>query len=62
MNGPLGLASLKWSFCLTARFEFLTVEGEQMTEAPLRPDRISLLVPMLLQWLSGEEIHAAAIR
>jgi hypothetical protein len=42
--------------------EFLRVEGNEMTEAPLPPGRVDLVVPMLLEWLSREEAHAAAIR
>jgi hypothetical protein len=44
--------------------EFLTVEGEQINESFLRPDRIDLVVPMLIEWLStgGGRPDAAASR
>ncbi len=57
-----GVRELEVEMLPDGSIEFLKVEGNQMSEARLPAERIYLDVPMLLQWLSREEAHAAAIR
>ncbi len=57
-----GVRELEIEMLPDGSIEFLKVEGSQMTEMPLPAEQIYLVVPMLLQWLSREQAHAAAIR
>ena len=54
-----GVRELEIEMLPDGSIEFLKVEANEMTEAPLPPEETYLIVPKLLRWLSGKGVQAS---